>query len=110
MASESFLLPAAVRPPPLFLAGADVLVAEVLPPAFLRAAHRAFMDSESFLRPAAVRPPLPFPAGFAARRWWFLFVSPSAPSPRQPTLPEWQLTSVDVCRRRDDESAFLRGS
>ena len=66
MASESFLLPAAVRPPPLFLAGADVLVAEVLPPAFLRAAHRAFMDSESFLRPAAVRPPLPFPAGFAA--------------------------------------------
>lgn len=64
IASESFLRPAAVRPPPLFLAGP--FAAELLPPALLLAAQRAFMASESFLRPAAVRPPLLFPAGFAA--------------------------------------------
>lgn len=66
MASESFLRPAAVRPPPLFLPGADDFAAELLPPAFRRAAHRAFMASESFRRPAAVRPPLLFPADLAA--------------------------------------------
>jgi hypothetical protein len=63
IASESFLLPAAVRPP-FFFAGA--FAAELLPPAFLLAAQRAFIASESFLRPAAVRPPLLLPAGFAA--------------------------------------------
>jgi hypothetical protein len=63
IASESFLLPAAVRPP-FFLAGA--FAAELLPPAFLLAAQRAFIASESFLRPAAVRPPRFLPAGFAA--------------------------------------------
>ena len=63
IASESFLRPAAVRPP-RFLPAA--FAAGRVPPAFRRAAHRAFMASESFLRPAAVRPPLLFPAGFAA--------------------------------------------
>jgi hypothetical protein len=63
MASESFLRPAAVRPPPF---RADDLAAELPPPAFLLAAQRAFIASESFLRPAAVRPPLLFPAGFVA--------------------------------------------
>lgn len=64
IASESFLRPAAVRPPPLFfLAG---FAAELPPPAFLRAAHLAFIASESLLRPAAVRPPLLLPAGLAA--------------------------------------------
>jgi hypothetical protein len=64
MASESFLLPAAVRPPPLFRA--DGFAAELAPPALLLAAHLAFIASESLLRPAAVRPPLLFPAGLAA--------------------------------------------
>ena len=63
IASESFLRPAAVRPPPFFFAGA---LAELLPPAFLLAAQRAFIASDSFLRPAAVRPPLLLRAGFAA--------------------------------------------
>ena len=63
IASESFLRPAAVSPPPFL---PDDFAAELAPPAFLRAAQRAFIDSESFLRPAAVRPPLFFPAGFAA--------------------------------------------
>ena len=62
IASESFLRPAAVSPPP-FLAGD--FAAALPPPAFLLAAHRAFMASDSFRRPAAVRPPLLFPAGFA---------------------------------------------
>ena len=62
MFSESFLRPAAVRPPP-FLAGD--FVAELLPPAFLLAAQRAVIASESRRRPAAVRPRL-FAAGFAA--------------------------------------------
>jgi hypothetical protein len=52
--SESFLRPAAVRPP-RFLPGAFLVVAAP-PPAFRRAAQRAFIDSESFLRPAAVNP------------------------------------------------------
>ena len=63
MDSESFLRPAAVRPPP-FLAGD--FVTELLPPALLLAAQRAFIASESLLRPAAVRPPLLLPAGFVA--------------------------------------------
>ena len=63
IASESFLRPAAVRPPP-FLPGAFAAV--LPPPAFLRAAQRALIASESLRRPAAVRPP-PFLAGaFAA--------------------------------------------
>ena len=62
MFSESFLRPAAVRPPPFF---AGDFVAELLPPALLLAAQRAFIASESRLRPAAVRPLL-FAAGFVA--------------------------------------------
>ena len=64
IASESFLRPAAVRPPPL--REDDFVAAELPPPAFLLAAQRAFIDSESFLRPAAVSPPLLLPAALAA--------------------------------------------
>jgi hypothetical protein len=53
IASESFLRPAAVRPPRFFPVAFFVVAP---PPAFRRAAQRAFIDSESFLRPAAVNP------------------------------------------------------
>jgi hypothetical protein len=59
IASDSFFLPAAVRP--FFFEGA----VELLPPAFLLAAQRAFIASESFLRPAAVRPRFFRPGAFA---------------------------------------------